>query len=162
MNADEEIRSLNDESLPLSTRIAIAAKLTDLQGRISKALLPLKERLRADAESTQETTTTFDGDGLSAATATKQKAKLALVKGAKIEALREKLGKARFETIFKKIESYEFRPTAKMTISKLPAELQNEVFSQIVEKERVTRISFVYGGSGLTMLGESEADDSDV
>lgn len=158
MNVDEEIRSLNDDALPLSTRIAIAAKLTDLQARIGYALLPLKARLRLDAEASPESSKTFEGEGLSAATAVKQKAKLAFVKGAKIEFLREKLGKARFEAILKKVETYEFRPQAKMMISKLPAELQNEVFSQIVEKERVTRISFVYGGSGLTMIGEDDPD----
>lgn len=158
MNPEDELRKLSDPSLPLNAKIAAAAKLVELVGRISKALGPFKNELRRLADASPEDVVRLEGDDLARATLTKPKNRtvLAMEKGASPEDLKPLLELKTFQAIWKESKRYEFRPTAKMVIGKLPVATQKRLFEKIREIERVTRISFAYGGAGLTVLGDDE------
>lgn len=152
LDPEEALKEVSDSSLTLEERIARAAYLSDLSDRIRNALEPLREELRAVAETRAEDPVILSGTGMTRATVAKPVPTIELSPGVTLVELKALLGD-RFDSLFTVQERVISRKTTRMLLTKLPQDLKMKVFAALKEKDNRGRISFQYGGN-LPTLGE--------
>lgn len=149
---DREIAT--DPTRTVEERVAAGARLWDSVNSAEAALEVLKTDLRklALAKKGAPGTVLFEGEGMTRATVVIPPPALLLKKGANPAMLATKLG-ANFGRIFGETKSWTIRENAAAIFARLPRNLQETLFGVLVEDQGKPRVSFQYGGSGLTDIG---------
>lgn len=148
---EKDLETVLDETQSLETRIAAGARLWDISNRAKKAIEPLKETLRVQTKrlNPRPGATTIEGEGMTRALVTVPEPTLVVSDYALLKSI---LGDEIFKELFREHITYTPRPNAADLITHLPPRMQEMVFGVISEVEGTPRVSFQYGGSGISEM----------
>jgi len=151
---EKDLVVVQNGSLSLAERIAAGARLWDISNRTKKAMEPLKELLRQQAKQLlpKPGATTIEGEGMTRALITIPDPALSVSRESDYAVLKNLLGDETFRELFKETTTYQPRAGAKAVIAALPPDLRNKVFEVVQEEEGTPRVSFQYGGSGISEM----------
>ena len=151
---EKDLEVIQDGSLSLAERIAAGARLWDISNRTKKAMEPLKELLRAQAKRLlpKPGATTIEGEGMTIALVTIPNPALAVTKESDYAVLKKLVGDEVFRDLFKETTTYAPRPGATALITALPPDVRSKVFEVVHEVEGTPRVSFQYGGAGISEM----------
>jgi len=151
---DREI--VTDPTRTISERVAAGARLWDSINTANAALEVLKTDLRKIASKSGEAgTVTFEGDGLTRAFVITPLPALYLKKGKNPAPLAGKLG-ANFGRIFRESKTWVVRENASAIFARLPRKLQEALLDVLGEDAGKPRVTFQYGGAGLSDISSVE------